>query len=102
MARITLCGSIRFKGEFLKWNKELTLQGHVVYSVVCFGHPDDVPSESEKQMLERIHMLKIDYSDEIFVLDVDGYIGETTRREIAYAKLKNRKIKYLSEILNKD
>ena len=102
MARITLCGSTRFKDAFLEWDRRLSLEGHVVYSVSCFGHSGDELTGQEKAVLDRVHMLKIDNSDEIFVLDVGGYIGASTRREIEYAKLVGRKIRYLSEITKED
>lgn len=101
MAKITLCGSINFKKEFNKWNKELSLCGHIVYSVSCFTHLDNDISNKEKIKLARVHMKKIEYSDEIFVLDVNGYIPESTRRDIEYAKKLNKRVKYLSEEIEK-
>lgn len=102
MSKITLCGSTKFKYEYEKWNKELSLRGHIVYSVGCYGHSGDILSEKEKTILDRVHMEKIANSDEIFVLDVGGYIGKSTKREIEYAKTLNKKIVYLSEIENKE
>lgn len=94
---ITLCGSTRFQEEFLKLRKELTLAGNIVLSVELFGHSgDDIYySENTKQMLDDMHKTKIDMSDEIFVINVNGYIGESTRNEIEYAISKGKSIKYL-------
>ena len=104
---ITLCGSTRFRDEFTRINKELTLQGNVVISVGLFGHSgdsevwenmDEGTLTKTKIMLDDIHRQKIDMADEIFVINVGGYIGESTRGEIEYAKTHNKKITYLEEV----
>ena len=94
---ITLCGSTRFKNEFLEAQKRLTLEGNVVITVGLFGHSGDdvVWTEGVKDMLDRQHLAKIDLADEIFVINVGGYIGDSTRREIAYAEFKGKSITYL-------
>lgn len=94
---ITLCGSTRFKEEFLEAQKRLTLEGNIVISVGLFGHSgdDEVWTEGVKDMLDRQHLAKIDLADEIYVINVDGYIGDSTRREIAYAEFKGKSITYL-------
>ena len=96
---ITLCGSTRFKDEFLEAQKRLTLEGNVVITVGLFGHSGDdvVWTEGVKDMLDRQHLAKIDLADEIFVINVGGYIGDSTRREIAYAEFKGKTIAYLEE-----
>jgi len=96
---ITLCGSTRFKDEFLEAQKRLTLKGNIVISVGLFGHSGDdvVWTEGVKDMLDRQHLVKIDLADEIFVINVGGYIGDSTRREIAYAEFKGKSISYLEE-----
>ena len=96
---ITLCGSTRFKNEFLEAQKRLTLEGNVIISVGLFGHSGDdvVWTDGVKDMLDRQHLAKIDLADEIFVINVDGYIGDSTRREIAYAEFKGKTISYLEE-----
>ena len=96
---ITLCGSTRFKDEFLEAQKRLTLEGNIVISVGLFGHSGDneVWTEGVKDMLDRQHLAKIDLADEIFVINVGGYIGDSNRREIAYAESKGKAISYLEE-----
>lgn len=96
---ITLCGSTRFKDEFLETQKRLTLEGNIVISVGLYGHSGDdvVWTEGVKDMLDSQHLAKIDLADEIFVINVDGYIGDSTRREIAYAEFKGKAISYLEE-----
>jgi hypothetical protein len=94
---ITLCGSTKFKEEFLSVQKRLTLEGNIVISVGLFGHSgdDEVYTENAKEMLDDMHKRKIDLSDEIFVINVGGYIGESTKSEIEYAKLTNKTVNYL-------
>ncbi|PIE76946.1 MAG: hypothetical protein CSA13_02000 [Clostridiales bacterium] len=104
---VTLCGSTRFKDEFISVQKELTLKGYIVISVGLFGHSGDAEvwegmSENTltktKIMLDDMHKRKIDMADEIFVINVGGYIGESTRSEIDYAKRHGKVINYLCEI----
>ena len=94
---ITLCGSTKFKDEFIKIQKELTLQGNIVISVGLFGHSgdDEVWTDNIKEMLDDMHKRKIDMSDEIFVINIGGYIGSSTQNEIDYAKSIGKQIRYL-------
>ena len=103
---ITLCGSTRFKDEFYKVQKELTLEGNIVISVGLFGHSGDSEvwdnmSEGTltktKEMLDDMHKRKIDMADEIFVINKNGYIGDSTKSEIAYAIKSGKKVNYLEE-----
>lgn len=104
---VTLCGSTRFKDEFFKEQKRLTLEGKIVISVGLFGHSGDNEVwenmtedtlTKTKEMLDDMHKRKIDMADAIHVINVGGYIGSSTRSEIEYAKLTNKKITYLEEI----
>lgn len=94
---ITLCGSTKFKDQFIAEQKRLTLQGFIVISVGLFGHSgdDEVWSEDTKIMLDDMHKRKIDMADEIFVINVGGYIGESTKSEIEYAIKTNKTVTYL-------
>ena len=94
---ITLCGSTRFKEAFLGAQKRLTLGGNIVISVGLFGHSGDeeVWADGTKEMLDDMHKRKIDMADEIYVINVGGYIGESTRSEIEYAKATRKKVNYL-------
>lgn len=97
---ITLCGSTRFKTEFLDAQKRLTLDGNIVISVGLFGHSgdDEVWTEGTKEMLDNMHKRKIDMSDAIYVINPGGYIGESTRSEIDYAKALGKEVMYLEEL----
>ena len=92
---ITLCGSTKFKDEFERINKEMTLAGHVVFSVGCFGHSGDSFTDKQKEMLDDIHKQKIDMSDGIFIINKDGYIGASTKSEIKYAYLHHKTIAFM-------
>lgn len=96
---ITLCGSTRFKSEFERINRILTLRGHIVLAPGVFGHVDAIPlSPQEKQVLDELHLQKISMSQAIYVIDVDGYIGESTRSEIEYAKQYEKPVWYWTEL----
>ena len=110
---VTLCGSTRFEDQFIETQKRLTLEGCIVISVGLFGHSGDeeVWKPGTKEMLDDMHKRKIDMADEIFVIrstfgrllptgrkNVGGYIGESTRSEIAYAEKTGKKVNYLEPI----
>lgn len=98
MRVITLCGSTKFKEQFEQANAYLTLQGNVVFSVAFFEQSDGFAiSDDQAELLGRLHLRKIDLSDEIFVIDVNGYIGESTRKEIEYAEKTGKAIRYYSD-----
>lgn len=92
---ITLCGSTKYKDKFMEIQKMLTLKGNIVISVGCFGHSGDEITEEQKIMLDDMHKCKIDMADEIFVINVDGYIGNSTKSEIEYAAKNGKKVNYL-------
>jgi hypothetical protein len=82
---ITLCGSRRFREEFERLDAELTLAGHVVLAPTALD-PSTELDASERARLGRIHLQKIAMSDEIIIVNVGDYVGESTRREIAHAR----------------
>lgn len=101
---ITLCGSTRFKDEFMESQKRLTLEGNIVISVGLFGHAGDAEVwenmdegtlTKTKEMLDDMHKRKIDMADEIYVINVGGYIGSSTKSGIEYAKATGKGIRYL-------
>ena len=104
---ITLCGSTRFKDEFMETQKRLTLEENIVISVGLFGHSgddevwenmDEGTLTKTKEMLDDMHKRKIDMADEIFVINVGGYIGSSTRSEIEYAKAAGKTVRYLEPV----
>lgn len=96
---ITLCGSTKFKEQFIETQRRLTLEGNIVISVGMFGHADNEAMTDEiKEMLDDMHFRKIDLADEVFVINVDGYVGYSTNREIEYAKSRGKVIRYLESV----
>lgn len=95
---ITLCGSIKFKTEFMKIQEELTLKGNIVFTPNFFSGMNNEIKLEVKEMLDEMHRQKIDMSDEIYVINYKGYIGKSTQAEIQYAKTKGKKISYLENI----
>ena len=98
---ITLCGSTRFKDQCLEAQKRLTLEGNIVICVGLFGHSGDeeVWAPWTKEMLDNMHKRKKDIADAIYVINV-GYIGESTRSEIEYAKANGKEILCLQDSNN--
>ena len=102
---VCLCGSTRFYDEFQEANYNLTMQGKIVLSVGFFHHKSKAVhgegvgcSEEQKVLLDELHKRKIDLANSILVLNIGGYIGESTRSEIEYAKAHSKKIEYLEII----
>jgi len=96
---VTLCGSTRFKDAYIKAARDETLKGHIVISVGLFGHNEGLDMDGEtKKMLDELHLRKIDMSSEILVINVGGYIGDSTKNEIAYAHRNNKNVRYLEPI----
>lgn len=93
---VCLCGSTRFVEAYRDANRRETLAGRIVLSVGFFGHGGDGPlSEKAKRRLDDLHKRKIDLADEVLVLNVGGYVGESTKGEIAYATARGKRVRYL-------
>lgn len=93
---ITLCGSTKFKDKFLEVQKKLTLSGYIVIAPGEYSKADgeELPNETVG-MLTELHKQKIDMADGIFVVNCDGYIGESTKAEIEYAVSIQKPINFL-------
>jgi hypothetical protein len=94
---VCLCGSSRFSQAFREANLRETLAGRIVLSIGCDTKSDaDLTlGEVDKTALDLLHLFKIDLADEVLVLNVAGYLGESTRREIAYARRQGKPIRWL-------
>jgi len=106
---VCLCGSTRFKDEFVKANLRETLEEKIVLSIGCDMRTDseifgmtssdqEVWTEEQREIkrkLDELHKRKIDLADEVLVLNVGGYIGKSTRSEIEYAEIHGKRIRYL-------
>jgi len=96
---VCLCASTRFYEKFQEANYWETMNGNIVLSVGFYKDKGNIPpvTEEEKKALDKLHLKKIDLADEILVLNVGGYIGESTTNEIKYAMLSGKKIRFLEE-----
>jgi hypothetical protein len=99
---VCLCGSTRFYEAFQQANYEETMQGRIVLSVGFFGHTmTQIHGESvgctpaQKEALDELHRHKIDLSTEVLILNVGGYIGESTKSELAYALACHKRVRFL-------
>lgn len=98
---VCLCGSTRFKQAFLEANFRESLAGAIVLTVGWFSHADNrnygLTSE-EKTLIDRVYKDKITLADEVLVLNVEGYVGESTASEIAHAERLGKPIRYLEPL----
>ncbi len=97
---VCLCGSTRFVEQYNKWRKEFTLDGWIVLGIelVVPQSTREDPQHNDykvKKVLDELYLRKIDLADEVFILDVGGYIGESTQKEIDYAQSTGKAITYL-------
>lgn len=92
---ITICGSLKFKDEMLTLASKMELEGNNVLIPILPVDDKIIYTKEEIIKLGNMHKKKIDISDEIFVVNVKGYIGESTKSEIEYAKKHGKKISYL-------
>jgi hypothetical protein len=93
---VCLCGSTRFRDAYERAQREETLAGKIVLTVGLLGHQEGLDMDGPvKAMLDELHLRKIDLADEILVLNVGGYVGRSTRREIAHAREHGKTIRWL-------
>jgi hypothetical protein len=91
---VTLCGSMRFREELERLEAELTVAGHVVLAPAALD-PDTDLTEEQRARLGRIHLQKVAMADEVLVVNVGGYVGESTLREIEHARSCEIPVSYL-------
>ncbi len=99
---VCLCGSTRFMDAFFQAGWKFTLEGQIVLSIGVCKHTEHHGGEALGQdvadKLDELHYRKIELADSVFVLNVDGYIGDSTRKEIAYAESLKKPITYLEAL----
>lgn len=92
---VCLCGSTRFRADYTRAHQEETLAGRIVLTVGVYRHADGIYlSNDQKAAMDALHLRKIDLADEILVLNVGGYIGNSTKREIAYARAQGKRVRW--------
>ena len=95
---VCICGSTRFRDEIIEANRQLTLAGIIVLAPAVFQHSGDPVTEDQKQILDELHLRKIDLADAVLVVDPGGYIGESTSGEIRYAQSSGKPVFRLSAV----
>ncbi len=93
---VTICGSMKFKEKMMEVAKELEIKNR--YVVIQCVYSNDKFSEKEQEILSELHYNKIEISDAIYVVNVDGYIGTSTMHEIEYAKKLGKEVLYLNSV----
>lgn len=95
MRIITICGSLRFQKEMMELSEELELAGNCVLAPIYpVRQGKDAYTESEVSVLNAMHREKIKLSDAVFIVNVDGYMGDSTKSEMEYAKALGKEILY--------
>jgi dienelactone hydrolase len=92
---VAICGSTRFQHAMTVVNRRLTLAGRIVLAPGVFIHTGDPVTDAEKSALDELHLRKIDLADSVVVINLGGYIGESTRREITYARGHGKLVSFL-------
>ncbi|MDE5908821.1 MAG: hypothetical protein K2H52_08825 [Lachnospiraceae bacterium] len=97
MKTVTICGSMKFEKEMQRIAFLLETK-HDLNVLQCVYNTDNLEiSETERGFLENAHIRKIELSDAIYVVDIQGYIGNQVSKEIEFAKSKGKEIILHSE-----
>ena len=100
MKIITVCGSYKFKKEMTEITEKMALQGNCMLTPIELTKSDkDAYTKEEATMLDQMHKEKIKLSNAILVVNVNGYIGNSTQSEIEYAKTLNKEILYYTDLM---
>ena len=91
---VCLCGSTRFAEDFHTVNRDLTLAGTIVVAPAEFEHARDQITDEQRAALGTLHLAKIDLADRVIVVNPGGYSGESTQREIRYARQTGKPVEY--------
>ena len=97
MKVITLCGSMRFKKDMMKTAQELAIEGNCVLTPTYPVLEDVEITDEIREKLKEAHFKRIEMSDAIFVININNYIGESTKLEIEHAKKLGKEIVYYTE-----
>ncbi len=92
---VTICGSMRFTEQMKAIATRLELEKNYIVIQCVYFESGQLPAPHELEALDRLHLQKIELCDAIFVVNVGGYIGESTKREIEYAKARGKEIMFL-------
>jgi hypothetical protein len=92
---LTLCGSARFESYWHEANKQLGLAGHICFSLMTFPSIEGDKSwytPEQKWTLDLAHLAKIEESDGVVMLNIDGYLGESSLRELEWARMRAKRV----------
>ncbi len=95
---VTICGSMKFRNQMMQIAEELELKNNYAVIQCVYGNNSNKYSQSDKDILAKLHFKKIDISDAIYVVNVNGYIGDATKKEIEYAKSLQKEILFLEPL----
>lgn len=98
MKTVTICGSMKFMKDMQRIAFELETKQDMNVLQCVYNIENQKVSEKEITSLEKSHFRKIDLSDAIYVIDIQGYIGNSVSKEIEYAKAKGKEIILHSEV----
>ncbi len=99
----TLCGSARFESVWHEANKQLGLAGHISFSMMTFPSIEGDKSwytPEQKWTLDLCHLAKIEESDAVLMLNVNDYLGESSLRELEWARIRNKQVYFLHAFIN--
>ena len=103
--KLTLCGSLQFESYWHEANKQLGLAGHICYSVMTFPSIEGSKSwynEQQKWILDLAHFAKIEESDGVVMLNINSYLGESSLRELTWARMRNKTVYWAFEDMRRD
>ena len=97
---VCLCGSTRFSEAFREANLRETLAGKIVLSIGCDFKSDNALglTPADKSRMDELHLCKIELADEVLILNVGGYIGESTNRELEFARRLHKVVRFLEPV----
>lgn len=99
---VCLCGSTRFYKEYQEAYYQRTCEGDIVLSVGFYPHATNEMHGGEigidadqKRALDLLHLYKIEMADEVFFINVNGYLGSSSLNELLYAFKLGKEITFL-------
>jgi hypothetical protein len=95
---VCICGSVRFADEMRVANRDLSLAGVIVVAPGVFLGAGDPITDEQKVALGDLHLRKIDLADRVLVVNPGGYVGESTTREIAYARAAGKPVSFTDPV----
>ncbi len=92
---VTICGSMKFQSQMMEIAERLELENGYIVIQCTYSDKERIFTSHDIQVLSELHYKKIDISDAIYVVNIGGYIGQSTRNEIAYARSLNKEVMFL-------